>query len=97
MTKKIAFDPIVFLAKVGVGSTVVEFQKNQTVFSQGDVANTVFYIQTGKIKLTVTSEQGKEAVVGILEAGQFFGEACLNGIRCGIATTRRWRNASSPR
>ena len=66
------FDPQDFLAKVGVGKTVVEFQKNQKVFSQGDVADTVFYIQKGKIKLTVMSEQGKEAVVAILEPGQFF-------------------------
>jgi len=56
------FDPKDFLAKVGVGKTVVEFQKNQKVFSQGDAADTVFYIQDGKVKLTVTSEQGKEAV-----------------------------------
>jgi CRP/FNR family cyclic AMP-dependent transcriptional regulator len=71
MTDKSAFDPKVFLAKVGAGKTVVEFQENQIVFSQGDVANTVFYIQKGRIKLTVTSEQGKEAVVAILEPGHF--------------------------
>ena len=87
MTKKSAFDPKVFLAKVGVGKTVVEFQKNQTVFSQGDAADTVFYIQQGRVKLTVVSEQGKEAVVAILEAGQFFGEGCMNGHPKRIATT----------
>jgi CRP/FNR family cyclic AMP-dependent transcriptional regulator len=65
------FDPKDFLAKVGAGKTVIEFQKNQKVFSQGDVADTVFYIQDGKVKLTVISEQGKEAVVAILEPGQF--------------------------
>ena len=81
------FDPQDFLAKVGVGKTVVEFQKNQKVFSQGDAADTVFYIQDGKVKLTVTSEQGKEAVVGILEPGQFFGEGCMNGHSKRIATT----------
>jgi CRP/FNR family transcriptional regulator, cyclic AMP receptor protein len=81
------FDPIDFLAKVGVGKTVIEFHKNQTVFSQGDVAETVFYIQSGKVKLTVMSEQGKEAVVAILEPGQFFGEGCLNGHPKRIATT----------
>ena len=80
------FDPKDFLAKVGVGKTV-EFQKNQKVFSQGDAADTVFYIQDGKVKLTVTSEQGKEAVVGILEPGQFFGEGCMNGHSKRIATT----------
>jgi CRP/FNR family transcriptional regulator, cyclic AMP receptor protein len=81
------FDPQDFLAKVGVGKTVVEFQKNQKVFSQGDVADTVFYIQDGKVKLTVISEQGKEAVVAILEPGQFFGEGCMNGHSKRIATT----------
>jgi hypothetical protein len=70
-----AFDPRVFLAKVGVGKTVIEFQKNQIVFAQGDVADTVFYIQKGKIKLTVMSEQGKEAVVAILEPGHFLAKA----------------------
>jgi hypothetical protein len=68
------FDPKAFLAKVGVGKTILKFGKNQRVFEQGDVADTVFYIQKGRVKLTVLSEQGKEAVVGILEPGQFFGE-----------------------
>jgi CRP/FNR family transcriptional regulator, cyclic AMP receptor protein len=81
------FDPKDFLAKVGVGKTIIEFHKNQTVFSQGDVADTVFYIQSGKVKLTVMSEQGKEAVVAILEPGQFFGEGCMNGHPRRIATT----------
>ena len=92
MTDKSAFDPKVFLAKVGVGKTVVEFQENQIVFSQGDVANTVFYIQKGRIKLTVTSEQGKEAVVAILEPGHFFGEGCMNGHSVRIATTTAMEN-----
>src|SRR6185312_8411312 len=82
-----AFDPKVFLAKVGEGKTIIEFHRNQNVFSQGDVADTVFYIQKGKVKLTVTSEQGKEAVVAILESGQFFGEGCMNGHPMRIATT----------
>jgi CRP-like cAMP-binding protein len=84
---KDSFNPLQFLAKVGAGKTILEFQKNQTVFAQGDVADTVFYIQKGKVKLTVLSEQGKEAVVAILEPGQFFGEGCLNGQRLRIATT----------
>jgi CRP/FNR family transcriptional regulator, cyclic AMP receptor protein len=90
MTRKPAtgmFDPKDFLAKVGAGKTVIEFHKNQIVFSQGDLADTVFYIQTGKVKLTVTSEQGKEAVVAILEPSHFFGEGCLNGHSVRIATT----------
>jgi CRP/FNR family transcriptional regulator, cyclic AMP receptor protein len=81
------FDPKAFLARVGAGKTVSKFNKNQHVFEQGDVADTVFYIQEGSVKLTVLSEQGKEAVVGILEAGQFFGEGCLNGHSLRIATT----------
>src|SRR5260221_11311423 len=84
---KSSLDPRVFLAKVGVGKTILEFHKNQNIFSQGDVADTVFYLQKGKIKLTVLSEQGKEAVVAILEPGQFFGEGCLNGHPLRIATT----------
>jgi CRP/FNR family transcriptional regulator, cyclic AMP receptor protein len=84
---KDSFNPLQFLAKVGAGKTILEFQKNQTVFAQGDVADTVFYIQKGKVKLTVLSEQGMEAVVAILEPGQFFGEGCLNGQRLRIATT----------
>jgi CRP-like cAMP-binding protein len=72
-------DPKAFLARVGAGKTILKIKRNQRVFEQGDVADTVFYIQKGRVKLTVLSEQGKEAVVGILEAGQFFGEGCLNG------------------
>jgi CRP-like cAMP-binding protein len=78
-SRKAAFDPKIFLAKVGDGKTVSKYQKDQIVFSQGEVADAVFYIQKGKIKLTVVSERGKEAVVGILEPSHFFGEGCLNG------------------
>src|SRR5271163_1554677 len=81
------FDAKVFLAKVGAGKQLLEFHKNQHVFEQGDVADAVFYIQKGRVKLTVLSEQGKEAVVAILEPGQFFGEGCMNGHRLRIATT----------
>jgi CRP/FNR family transcriptional regulator, cyclic AMP receptor protein len=81
------FDPKAFLGKVGAGKTILKFEKNQHVFEQGDVADTVCYIQKGSVKLTVLSEQGKEAVVGILEPGQFFGEGCLNGHPLRIATT----------
>ena len=77
------FDPKAFLAKVGAGKTILNIKKNQHVFEQGDVADKVFYIQKGRVKLTVLSEQGKEAVVG----GQFFGEGCLNGHTLRIATT----------
>jgi CRP/FNR family cyclic AMP-dependent transcriptional regulator len=81
------FDPKAFLAKVGDGKTIAKYQKDQIVFTQGDAADAVFYIQKGRVKLTVVSEQGKEAVVGILEPGQFFGEGCLNGHPLRIATT----------
>jgi CRP/FNR family transcriptional regulator, cyclic AMP receptor protein len=74
-----SFDPKIFLAKVGAGKAILEFQKNQNIFVQGDVADSVFYLQKGRVRLTVLSRQGKEAVVGILEPGQFFGEGCLNG------------------
>ena len=81
------FDPKTFLSKVGVGKAILKFEKNQHVFEQGDVADAVFYLQKGSVKVTVLSEQGKEAVVGILEPGQFFGEGCLNGHPLRIATT----------
>ena len=77
--RKLPFDPKIFLAKVGGGKSISEYQKDQIVFSQGDVADAVFYIQKGKIKLTVVSDRGKEAVVGILERRHFCGEGCLNG------------------
>ena len=86
-TNQAIFDPREFLAKVGEGKTILEFRKDEIVFAQGDVANTVFYIQKGRVKVVVISEQGKEAVVGILEPGQFFGEGCLNGHSLRIATT----------
>jgi CRP/FNR family transcriptional regulator, cyclic AMP receptor protein len=74
-----AFDPKKFLAKVGDGKTIADYQKGQIVFAQGGVADAVFYLQKGRVNITVVSEQGKEAVVGILETGHFFGEGCLNG------------------
>ncbi|WP_339028337.1 Crp/Fnr family transcriptional regulator [Bradyrhizobium symbiodeficiens] len=84
---KSAFDPKLFLAKVGQGKAILRFDKNQVVFSQGDAADAVFYLQKGRIKVLVVSEQGKEAVVGIMEPGQFFGEGCLNGHPLRISTT----------
>ncbi len=73
------FDPKTFLAGAGPGRTLVKYQTGQTIFSQGDVADAVFYIQKGTVKLTVLSEQGKEAVLAILGADEFFGEGCLDG------------------
>ncbi|MFB9269254.1 Crp/Fnr family transcriptional regulator [Bradyrhizobium erythrophlei] len=91
------FDPKSFLAEVGVGKSISKLSKGQNVFAQGDVADAVFYIQEGKIKLTVVSDQGKEAVVGILEPGQFFGEGCLNGHPLRIATTTAMEDSTITR
>jgi len=85
---KAPFDPQKFLAKVGEGKIVSTCRRDQLVFSQGEIADAVFYIQQGKVKLTVVSEQGKEAVVAILGPGHFFGEGCLNGHPLRIATAR---------
>jgi CRP/FNR family cyclic AMP-dependent transcriptional regulator len=84
--RKAAFDPKIFLAKVGDGKTISKYQKDQIVFSQGNEADAVFFIQKGKIKLTVVSERGKEAVVGILGSGHFFGEGCMNGHSLRVTT-----------
>src|SRR5580692_7840202 len=82
------FDPRKFLATIGEGRKVVAFPKKQTIFTQGDAADSVFYIQEGKVKLTVVSQIGKEATLGILSEGGFFGEGCLAGqpLRMGSAT-----------
>ncbi len=84
--RKPVFDPKAFLAKADGGRTISKYQKDQTVFSQGEAADAVFYIQQGKIKITVVSEQGKEAVVAILGTGDFCGEGCLTGQPLRIAT-----------
>jgi CRP/FNR family transcriptional regulator, cyclic AMP receptor protein len=78
-TKKRPFNVNKFLATVDGGRTITNYGKNQTIFSQGDTADSVFYIQEGKVKVTVRSEQGKEAVVAIHGKGDFFGEGALNG------------------
>ncbi len=75
-----------FLARAGDGRTIVEFRKKQSLFSQGDPADAVFYILEGKIRLTVVSKQGKEAVIATLESGDFFGEGSLAGQRIRMAT-----------
>ena len=80
------FNPSTFLAKVGEGRVQTKHRKGVVVFSQGEPAKAVFFIQQGKVKLTVVSEQGKEAVVAILGANDFFGEGCLAGQRVRIAT-----------
>lgn len=87
-----AFDAQVFLAKVGEGKSILQFKKDQDVFVQGAPADRVFYIQKGRVRLTVLSDHGKEAVVGIVGPGQFFGEGCMNGHRLRISTTTAMEN-----
>ena len=74
-----SFNPKTFLTQVDGGKTLLQCRKHQALFSQGDAADAVFYIQTGRVALSVVSPQGKEAVVAILEPAAFFGEACLTG------------------
>src|SRR5271166_4400550 len=74
-----SFNSTSFLAKVGEGRCLGKYRKGQVVFSQGDAGDAVFYVQKGKVKVTVVSEQGKEAVVAILGTDDFFGEGCLAG------------------
>ena len=80
------FDPKVFLAKANGGRTISKYEKNQIVFAQGNPADSVFYIHDGKVKITVISEQGKEAVVAILGPDEFCGEGCLTGQPLRVAT-----------
>ena len=77
--KRIPFDPKVFLSVIGTGRTILSFQKKQTIYSQGDPSDAVFHVQKGKVKLTVVSDSGKEAIVGTWSDGDFFGEGCLVG------------------
>ncbi len=80
------FDPLAFLGRAGAGKTIEQYRKNQKIFGQGDVANAVFFIRIGKVKLTVVSEHGKEVVIGLFKEGQFFGEGCLDGSKFRGAT-----------
>ncbi|MBK9305706.1 MAG: Crp/Fnr family transcriptional regulator [Nitrospira sp.] len=83
------FNLDIFLRKLDTGKTILSSPKNRILFSQGDMTDTVFYIESGKVKVTVISKQGKEAVVAILERGAFVGESCLVGqtVRTATATT----------
>ena len=82
------FDPRTFLGRAEAGRTIERYCKNQKIFSQGDIADTLFFIQKGKVKITVLSEHGKEAVVGIFADGQFFGEGCLEGANLRTSTSQ---------
>jgi CRP/FNR family transcriptional regulator, cyclic AMP receptor protein len=88
LSQKISFDPKDFLATIDGGRTVSDYRKNQIIFSQGDPADSVFYIQKGKVKIAVTSKQGKEAVVAIPGAEEFFGEGCLVAQPLRLATAK---------
>ena len=79
--KQRAFEPRTFLAQNGLGRDIIELEKRNTVFSQGDAADAVFYIQRGKVKLTVVSERGKEATIALLGPGDFVGEECIAAIQ----------------
>jgi CRP-like cAMP-binding protein len=74
-----AFDLAAFLAKASSGTTVSKYAKNHILFAQGDIADAVFYIQKGRVKITVVSGEGKEAVIAVIGAGDFCGEGCLAG------------------
>ena len=82
------FNPKTFLARVNDGRSVESYRRKQVIFSQGDPADAVFYVQKGRVKLTVVSKQGKEAIVALLGADEFFGEGCLAGqpLRMSTAT-----------
>jgi CRP/FNR family transcriptional regulator, cyclic AMP receptor protein len=92
-----SFDPKTFLARVRNGQSIGKYRKDQIVFSQGDAADAVFYIQKGKVKLTVVSEQRKEAVVAILSSDDFFGEGCLAGQAQRIATVKTMTDSTITR
>src|ERR1700730_126802 len=77
--KRRKFDPQTFLSTIDGGRTIAAFPKKRTIFVQGDSSDAVFYIQTGRVKLTVVAKSGKEATIGILGEGDFFGEGCLAG------------------
>jgi CRP/FNR family cyclic AMP-dependent transcriptional regulator len=92
--KRPSFDPRKFLATIGEGRRVVLFSKKQTILAQGDAGNALFYIQEGKVRVTVESERGKEATIGILSKGDFFGEGCLAGQPLRAASSTAMTNCS---
>lgn len=92
--KKPRFDPAVFLAKIDGGETTGSYNEGQTVYSQGARADSIFYIKDGQVRLSVVSTQGKEAVIAILGAGDFFGEGCLASQSIRMATAAAMSTAS---
>jgi len=92
-TQAAPFNPKLFLAQVGDRRTTLQCQKHQVLFTQGDTANAVFYVRAGRVKLSVVSPQGKEAVIAMLEQGNFFGEGCLAGQLVCMATATSLDNS----
>jgi CRP/FNR family transcriptional regulator, cyclic AMP receptor protein len=95
--KPAAFDPKNFLSRIGGGRTSAHYPANAVIFSQGDAASAVFYLQKGKAKITVTSKRGKEAVLSIAGPGDFFGEGCMNGEIRRLATVTAMTECSAMR
>lgn len=85
-SKPTHFDPNVFLSTSGPGHTIKKYVSGQVIFAQGDPSRDIFYIQAGQVKITVVSQRGKEAVIGILSADHFFGEGALNGQRIRLSS-----------
>jgi CRP/FNR family transcriptional regulator, cyclic AMP receptor protein len=86
--KKDALDPEAIIARMNGGKSEAKFDKDQIIYAQGDAADSVYYVQSGKVKVTVVSEKGKEAVVAILPSGSFCGEECLTGHTLRISTVK---------
>jgi CRP/FNR family cyclic AMP-dependent transcriptional regulator len=84
--QKLSFNSKSFLAKKGPGKTLGNYRKDEHIFAQGDLADAIFYINSGRVKLTVNSDKGKEAVIAILEPGNYFGEGCLAGQKVRMST-----------
>ena len=93
-SEKVKFDPKTFLATIDNGRTISSYSQKQGIFAQGDRANAVFYIQEGKVKLTVISTAGKEATIGLLGIGDFFGEGCLTGQRVRLCSASAMTDCS---
>ncbi|HEY4902906.1 MAG TPA: Crp/Fnr family transcriptional regulator [Candidatus Sulfotelmatobacter sp.] len=94
-SKKLSkFDPNTFLSTINDGRRIEAFAKRQAIFAQGDSSDAVFYIKEGKVALTVVSEMGKEATIGILNEGAFFGEGCLTGQPLRLCSATAMTNCS---
>ena len=91
---KVKFDPQAFLATIDSGRTISSYSKKQSIFAQGDRSDSVFYIQEGKVKLTVVSTVGKEATIGLLSGCDFFGEGCLTGQRLRLCSASAMTDCS---